>query len=106
MSRSKIRAEERRWRRGDVLVVAGALLLGAMLAWILLSVQALNDDLRAANQARDALAAQVQSLGGKPVAGPPGSRGEPGQSVTGPTGAKGEPGSVGPSGPSGAPGKT
>ena len=105
MTRAQIRAEERRWRRGDLLAVTAAIVLGAALAWILLSVQALNDDLRAANQARDALAAQVQSLGGKPVTGPPGSRGEPGPSVTGPTGANGEPGSTGPSGPPGVPGK-
>jgi hypothetical protein len=106
VTRAQIRAEERRWRRGDLLAVTAAIVLGAALAWILLSVQALNDDLRAANQARDALAAQVQSLGGKPVAGPPGSRGEPGPSVTGPAGERGEAGSTGPSGPPGAPGKS
>lgn len=105
MSRVQIRAEERRLRRGDVLVAVAALAFGAALAWILLSVQTLNDDLRASNAARDALARQVQALGGTPVAGPPGSRGEPGESVTGPPGPAGEAGPTGPPGPSGATGK-
>ncbi|GAA1065187.1 hypothetical protein GCM10009574_028000 [Streptomyces asiaticus] len=108
MKRGQLRKEERRWRRGDALAVAGALLLGAVVAWIVLTVQALNHDLRTANQARDALARQVQQLGEKPVAGPPGSRGEPGRSVVGPRGPKGEqgePGSPGPTGPPGSHGK-
>lgn len=98
MTRAQIRAEERRWRRGDALTVGGAVLVGALFAWIFLSIQALTTDLQAANDARDALARQVQQLGEQPVAGPPGSRGEPGESVTGP---KGEPGGTGPSGPPG-----
>lgn len=103
MTRAQIRAEERRWRRGDLLAVTAAIALGAAFAWILLSVQGLNDDLRAANEARDALASQVQGLGGKPVAGPPGSRGEPGASVIGPSGS---PGPTGPPGASGKPAPT
>lgn len=108
MTRAELRAEERRWRRGDVLAVAAALVLGAAFAWIVLSVQGLSQDLQTANQARDALARQVQKLGAKPVAGPPGSRGETGKSVVGPQGPKGdqgEPGPSGPPGPSGSPGK-
>lgn len=101
MTRSEIRREERRWRRGDLLAVTGALAIGAAFAWIVLSVQGLTHDLHAANEARDALAAQVQGLGESPIAGPPGSRGEPGQSVTGPPGEPGEPGKSGPSGPPG-----
>lgn len=104
MNRGQIRAEDRRGRRGDVWAVTAALSLGAALAWILLSVQGLNDDLREANAARDALAQQVQGLGGVPVAGPPGSRGEPGDSVTGPPGEQGTSGPAGPPGPSGSPG--
>lgn len=107
MSRIQLRAEERRWRRGDVLTVVAALLLGAAFAWVLLSVQTLNQDLRESNAARDALARQVEGLGATPVAGPPGSRGEPGTSVTGPPGPQGEPGPAGPTGPpgpSGSPG--
>ncbi|MGZ0231099.1 collagen-like protein [Streptomyces sp. CPS1] len=112
MTRSKLRAEERRWRRGDLLAVAAAVVLGAAFAWILLTIQGLNSDLRTANAARDALARQVQQLGHTPVGGPPGSRGEPGKSIVGPQGPKGdpgEPGSPGPTGspgPSGSPGKT
>ena len=105
MSRVQIRAEERRWRRGDFFTVTGAILLGAVLAWIVLSVQGLRNDLQTANAARDALAAQVERLGHTPVAGPPGSRGEPGESVVGPRGPKGDPGEPGPVGPSGSPGK-
>lgn len=98
MSRAQIRAQERRWRRGDVLVTVAALFLGAAVAWILLSVQGLQHDLRTSNEARDALARQVQLLGEKPVAGPPGSRGEPGQAVIGSPGPSGPPGPPGPSG--------
>lgn len=101
MTRSEIRKEERRWRRGDVLAVAAALLIGGAFAWIMLSVQGLTHELRNANDARDALAAQVQGLGESPVAGPPGSRGEPGDSVTGPPGEPGSSGEPGPTGPSG-----
>ncbi|WP_220137798.1 collagen-like protein [Streptomyces himalayensis] len=107
MTEPELRAEERRWRRGDFLAVAGAVLIGAAFAWIVLSIQGLTHELRTANEARDALASQVQQLGEKPVAGPPGSRGEPGESVTGPPGAKGErgePGDPGSPGPSGSPG--
>lgn len=109
MMRPQVRAEERRWRRGDALTVAGALLLGAVIAWIVLTVQQLSGELRDANAARDALARQVQQLGGRPVAGPPGSRGDPGQTIRGPRGARGpqgEPGEPGRSGPSGKAGAT
>lgn len=102
MTRSQLRAEEKRWRRGDVLATVAAILLGAAFAWILLSIEGLNQELKTSNEARDALARQVQALGETPVAGPPGSRGEPGDSVTGPPGPRGP---VGPSGPAGPPGK-
>ncbi|WP_328336714.1 collagen-like protein [Streptomyces violaceus] len=104
MTRSEIRKEERRWRRGDVLAVAAALLIGGAFAWIMLSVQGLTHELRTANEARDALATQVQRMGESPVAGPPGSRGEPGESVRGPKGDPGEPGDRGESGEPGSPG--
>ncbi|MFF0629420.1 collagen-like protein [Streptomyces sp. NPDC004296] len=105
------RADERRWRRcrGDVLTVAGALLLGAVVAWIVLTVQHLSADPQDANAARDALARQVQALGERPVAGPPGSRGDAGQTIRGPRGVQGqqgEPGAPGATGPSGKPGAT
>jgi hypothetical protein len=118
MGRAQIRAQERRWRRGDGIALVAALALGCAVAWILLSVQGLQHDLRTSNDARDALAEQVESLGHTPVGGPPGSRGEPGQTVIGargpsgppgPSGASGKPAptltpSPGPPGPSGAPG--
>ena len=98
-------------RRGDLWFALGTVVALAVLAWVVITVQGLAHDLRTANDARDLLAHQVQQLGEKPVAGPPGSRGEPGQSVTGPQGPKGDTGAtgpegpIGPVGPSGAPGK-
>lgn len=105
MTRSEIRAEERRWRRGDVFAVAAALLLGSAFAWIVLSIQGMTNDLRQKDTDIAALSQQVRDLGGKPVAGP---RGATGKSVVGPRGPRGEPGSPGPSGSpgaSGSPGK-
>lgn len=102
MTRSALRREERRWRRGDVLAIVGAVLVGSAFAWIVLTIQSLTHELHTANQARDALASQVQGLGADPVAGPPGSRGQPGTSgPSGPPGPKGDPGEPGPTGPSG-----
>ena len=97
-------------RQKDAVFAAGLLLGFAAFVWVVLTMQSLNERLSVSDQARDALARQVQLLGASPVAGPPGSRGLPGQSVTGPRGAVGEPGAVGPSGepgpsgPSGAAG--
>ena len=98
----------RSWR-GNALAIGGACLAGAAF----LTVQDLSHDLREANEARDALAVQVQRLGAKPVAGPPGSRGLPGEGIVGPAGPQGEPGAPGPTitpkpglpGASGKPGK-
>lgn len=107
MTRHKSVVELR--RRSDIAFAAVAALVLAGFAFLVITVQGLSHDLRAANDARDALASQVQQLGGKPVAGPPGSRGEPGQSVVGPAGPRGEAGSSGPPGPvgpSGSPGAT
>lgn len=103
MTRAQIRAQERRWRRGDTLAIAAAVLLGAAIAWIVLAVQSLQSDLRASNEARDALARQVQSLGETPVAGPPGSRSDP---KPGAIGARGPAGPPGPAGPAGKPAPT
>lgn len=90
------RQEDARFAVFAVLVLAGFVLVA-------LWVQGLSQD-------RDALARQVQELGGTPVAGPPGLRGEPGEpgvGVTGPPGPQGEPGvpgEPGDPGPSGSPG--
>lgn len=107
VTRSELRQEERRWRRGDGLTIVGAILLGAVLAWILLTVQALTSDMRAKDADIAALAQQVKGLGATPVAGPSGSPGKAG--ATGSRGQKGDTGETGPSGPpgpSGLPGKT
>lgn len=69
MTPAKIREEERRQRRGDILAVAIAVALGAALAWILLSIQGLQRDLAVANDARAALADQVKRMKGAPAAG-------------------------------------
>lgn len=89
--------------RAEWLIGLTVAFIVAFLGWLAVQVVALSHDLRAANDARDALALQVESLGGKPVAGPPGSRGEPGESVVGPSGS---PGSPGPPGASGKPAPT
>lgn len=91
-------------QRTDVLFAIVAALVLAGFGFLVVTVQGLSEELRTANVARDALAQQVERLGGKPVAGPPGSRGQPGASVVGPRGPQGEPGptgSVGPTGPAG-----
>lgn len=92
-------------RRTDMafalLIMFGIVALTLLALW----VQSLAHELRVSNEARDALAKQVQGLGAKPVAGPPGSRGEPGNTVTGPSGPQGVAGPTGPPGPSGPPGK-
>ncbi|WP_331719528.1 collagen-like protein (plasmid) [Streptomyces sp. NBC_01259] len=81
-------------RRDPMTLLLGCL-MALLVAYIWWQTNQLSGDLRAANQARDQLATQVQQLGETPVAGPPGSRGLPGQSVPGPAGSPG---------PSGAPG--
>lgn len=86
-------------RRDPIALLLGVL-LALLVAYIWWQTSQLTHDLRTANSARDALASQVQRLGEKPVAGPPGSRGEPGASVTGPPGPSGPPGPPGPSGAS------
>ena len=93
-------------RRDPVALLLGVL-LAALVAFIWWQTAQLSQDLRNANLARDALAQQVQRLGEKPIAGPPGSRGEPGKGIVGPQGPEGpqgDPGPVGPVGPSGVPG--
>lgn len=97
-------------RRTDA-VFAAAIVIGVgLLAWIVITIQGLSSDLRTANQARDALASQVQRLGATPVAGSPGSRGSVGPAgAIGARGPRGYPGSPGPSGSpgaSGSPGKS
>ncbi|MET7924708.1 collagen-like protein [Streptomyces sp. NPDC005349] len=109
MSATRKKPSRLRLPRAEWLVGFTLLLVAGFLAALTILVVRQSADLQAANKARDALAAQVQRLGGKPVAGPPGSRGDPGQTVRGPKGDKGdtgEPGSPGSPGPSGSPGKT
>lgn len=94
--------------RAEWLIALTGVIVAVFLGWLAFQVVDLSRDLRSANDARDALARQVQGMGGTPVAGPPGSRGEPGKSVTGPPGPQGKPGPTGPAGPpgpSGVPGE-
>ena len=92
-----------RWRapRAEWLIGLTGACFAVFLVWLAIQVVVLAHELRAANEARDALAHQVEGLGGTPVAGPPGSRGEPGESVTGPPGAAGTAGAAGAAGPAG-----
>lgn len=94
--------------RTDVAFTVIAALCLAGFAFLVITTQGMAHDLRTANEARDALARQVQQLGGTPVAGKPGSRGEPGLAgQRGEKGHQGEPGPIGPTGsigPSGQPG--
>lgn len=103
-------------RRADLLFGLGVLFALVVLAWVVITLQGMSHDLREANAARDQLASQVQHLGGTPVAGPPGSRGEPGKGIVGPSGPRGLTGPAGkpaptitpapgPPGASGKPGK-
>jgi Collagen triple helix repeat (20 copies) len=110
MTGAELREEQRRFRRGDLLAVVLALVVGAVLAWIIVTIQGMSQKLADSNSARDALARQVQQLGASPIAGPPGSRGAPGdagqEGPPGPQGPEGIPGPSGPPGPTGAAGPT
>lgn len=94
--------ESKRPWRTDIIFAACALIVLAAFTLLALWVQNLSHSLRVSNEARDLLARQVEELGEKPIAGPPGSRGEPGDTVVGP---KGEQGARGPSGPPGPKGE-
>lgn len=102
VSHAKGKALMERLPRAEWLIAATLLAGFVFMAWLAVQVVWLHQDLRQANEARDQLAAQVQQLGGKPVAGPPGSRGE---SIVGPSGPPGPPGAdstvPGPTGPPG-----
>lgn len=100
---SRTRAAETRDRRerrqGDLRWALVCVAIGTLLAGIVIGGVWIVDQLRTANAARDALAAQVEKLGAEPVAGPPGSRG-----TVGPVGLRGPSGPPGPTGPPGADG--
>lgn len=105
------RSDRGRKRRADIAYTAGVILLVAVLAWIVITIQTLSASLHQALADRDALAKQVQRLGGVPVAGPRGHPGKDGTSTPGakgPKGDRGEPGAKstipGPRGPAGSPG--
>lgn len=89
-------------RRKDLMYATLILCAMAAFALLVVWVQGLNRDLRNANEARDALARQVQQLGASPIAGEPGSRGAVGPA--GPSGPSGPPGPTGPPGNDGSPG--
>lgn len=101
--------------RAEAVIAGTAITMFGGMALLAVQYIGLHHDLETANQARDALASQVEKLGGTPVAGAPGSRGEPGKSVvgargpagpSGPSGRSGTAGSPGPTGPPGSPGPT
>jgi hypothetical protein len=104
-------------RLGDIRFAAGAVVVLAVLAWVVLTIQGMAHDMKAKDADVAALAQQVRDLGGKPVAGPSGSPGKAGAvGSRGPQGPQGSPGASGKpaptltpkpgtSGASGAPGK-
>ncbi|WAL94011.1 collagen-like protein [Streptomyces sp. Je 1-369] len=91
-------------RRDPVALLLGVL-LALLVAYIWWQTSQVSRDLHNANSARDQLARQVERMGGTPIAGPPGSRGEPGQSRPGSRGPAGDAGEPGPTGASGRPGE-
>lgn len=78
-------SQVQRHRREDARFAVLGVLMLAGFALVVLWVQGMAQD-------RDALARQVQELGGTPVAGAPGLRGEPGEPGVGVTGPSGRPG--------------
>jgi len=112
----------RRWPRSFTAVAAAiGLFIGGFMAFVLLSVHELSNQVAEARGDRDALIRQVEDLGAKPVVTPkpgeqgprgePGSAGQPGprgeQGPRGPqglVGPQGLPGPVGQQGPQGLPG--
>jgi hypothetical protein len=81
-------------RRSDLVWAAGVLAVVLVLGYVLVTVHTLSIQ-------RDALVEQVRSLGGTPVVGARGERGDPGptSTVPGPQGPAGAPGSAGAPGP-------
>ena len=96
--------------RAEAVIAATAVTMFGAMALLAVQYVGIHSDLETANQARDALASQVEKLGGTPVAGSPGSRGSIGPAgAEGPRGPRGYPGSPGPTGSpgvSGSPGAT
>lgn len=84
------------------LYVVVALAIVGALSWVQFSIRSLGNDLEQSRADSAALAAQVRSLGGQPVAEPkPGARGD-----QGPQGPQGPPGIQGPQGPAGIDGQS
>lgn len=93
------------------LYTAGVAVVIAVLVWVQFSIKSLGNELERTRADNAALAAQVRSLGGQPVAeGKPGERGSQGipgpQGPPGPQGIQGPPGSEGKQGPIGVAGQS
>lgn len=87
------------------LYAAGVIVVIAALSWVQFSIKSLGNELEQSNADRSALADQVRSLGGQPVAeGKPGARGD--QGPMGPQGPQGIPGPQGIQGPIGVTGES
>ncbi len=94
-----------RWLGRDWLYFLGLAALIVSLVWTQATVRSLGHELEQTRADNAALAAQVRSLGGKPVAEPkPGARGD--QGPPGPQGPQGPPGIQGPPGPIGITGQS
>lgn len=88
--------------------VVGVVVVIAALTWVQFSIKSLGNELEQTRSDNAALADQVRSLGGQPVAeGKPGARGDQGpQGPVGPQGPQGPPGSEGKQGPVGVAGQS
>lgn len=98
-------------KRPNWLYTIGVAVVVAVLVWVQFSIKSLGNELEQSRSDNAALANQVRSLGGHPVAegkpgdqGPPGPQGERGEQ--GPPGIQGPPGMQGPRGPIGVAGQS
>lgn len=100
--------------RAEYLIAITLVFVVALVGWLCVKVVSQERDLRSEQARGDALARQVEDMGGTPVVGPTGAQGEPGGAgASGPPGSPGasgipgrdgKDGSPGPSGPAGVPG--
>lgn len=100
------RPANRTW--GYLLGLAALAAFIGFLVWTQTSLRSIGDELQQSKADNAALAEQVRSLGGQPVAeAKPGERGDRGpQGIQGPPGPQGPPGITGPQGPIGITGQS
>lgn len=104
--------------RAEFLIALTLVFVALLLGWLCVKVVSQDKDLRSEQARGDALAQQVEDMGGTPVAGPSGAPGKTGAGAIGPSGPPGatgaagkdaptitpSPGPTGPAGQDGTPG--